>query len=55
MSPEEEIALWKQWSENKNHPFYYLAQQRIARLGGQAQLFRVPGQGGPSADKGSYV
>jgi hypothetical protein len=36
LSPEEEIALWKQWSENKNHPFYYLAQQRMARLDGQA-------------------
>jgi len=36
LSPDEEIALWKQWSENKSHPFHYLAQQRMARLGGQA-------------------
>ena len=35
LSPEEEIALWKTWSENKNHPFHYMAQQRMARLGGQ--------------------
>ena len=35
LSPEEEIALWKMWSENKNHPFHYMAQQRMARLGGQ--------------------
>ena len=36
LSPDEEIALWKQWSENKSHPFHYLAQQRMARLDGQA-------------------
>ena len=36
MTLEEEIGLWKQWSENKNHPFFYLAQQRMARLGEQA-------------------
>ena len=38
LSPEEEISLWKQWSENKNHPFHYLAQQRLDRLGGQAPI-----------------